>query len=558
MLQDIPADVLSGPETTEAVLGGHNRPIEPIPLRRRRRSPVTTPLPQLPQLPPSSQPTISAHIKVGGPGRIVAVSLALGWAVVSLFYGQLLGISYPLFVVALVAALFTLGRLERVAPVGRNLWLLAPIIFFSAMVFVRANPFVSLLNVMASVVLLIMLFYYYSVGRAERLGLYGYFLVVVQTILHALNRPALLLRTSVRMDERSRNHVRHRLVPVLRGVLIAVPVLLVFALLLSSADKVFAALLGDAFHIAFDWDLGDVFWRVAIALGSAWLIAGMLLYAITRHAEPGADRDIGAMGEPFHIGFIETTTVLVLVDLLFTVFAWIQFSYLFGMQAWAARGPWDYREYARRGFGELIAVSLLTLLMILTLHHTSWRETPRQRRIFKGLSTLMVGLVLVFLASAWQRMFYWEQVDAYMFTQTRIYVRIFIAWLAVLLGWLAVTLWMLPRRFGIGALVVALGFIATLNVVNPDANVAQYNLENYARTGVIDYSYLDVLSDDAVPAIVYAYDHATPDPKDFLRQHLIGRLQRMDESAARQQWPAWHLSRDEAYRLLDARREELK
>lgn len=555
MLQDAPGDDLARLDYEKPAHVTRIGPLTPIPIRRHRpHSPITTPLPQL----PTQQAGSTAYTPVSGPGRIIATSMALGWGVVLLFYGQMLGISYPMFVVALLAALFGLGRLERVAPVGRNLWLIAPILFFSAMVFVRANPFVTMLNIAASVMLLVMLFYYYSVGRAERLGMFGYLLVFLASLLQALMRPAPMLRTSIKLDETSRRRVRHRLLPVLRGVVIATPVLLVFAVLLASADKVFSNLLGNVFHITDNFDLKDIFWRVAIALGSAWLVSGILLFAITRHAEPDAAKEIDKVGEPFHLGFIETTTLLLLVDLLFGVFAWIQFSYLFGMQEWAARGAWDYRDYARRGFGELIAVSVLTLMMILSLHHISWRETPRQTRTFKWLCTVMVGLVLVFLASAWQRMFYWEQVDAYMFTQTRIYVRVFIAWLAALMAWLAVTLWALPKRFGIGALVVALGFIATLNAVNPDASVVQYNLESYAHTGIIDEQYLDVLSEDAVPNIVAAYDHAAPDRKDLLQRHLSGRLLRMDEDNRWKHWQAWQLSRDEAYRLLDARRGELR
>lgn len=555
MLQDVQSDDLSDADYVEPAHVTRTGPLTPIPIRRHRQhSPITTPLPQL----PTQQVGSAAYTPVSGPGRIIAVSMALGWSVVLLFYGQMLGVAYPLFVAALLVALFGLGKLERVAPVGHNLWLVAPILFFSVMVFVRANSFVTMLNIAASGVLLVTLFYYYSVGRAERLGVFGYLLVFLVSTLQALMRPAPMLRTNIKLDETSRRRVRHRLLPVLRGVVIAAPVLLVFAVLLASADKVFSNLLGDVFHITDNFDIADIFWRVAIALSSAWLVSGLLLFAITRHAEPDAAKEIDDVGAPFHLGFIETTTLLVLVDLLFAVFAWIQFSYLFGMQEWAARGAWDYRDYARRGFGELIAVSVLTLMMILSLHHVSWRETPRQTRTFRWLCTVMVGLVLVFLASAWQRMFYWEQVDAYMFTQTRIYVRVFIAWLAALMAWLAITLWALPKQFGIGALVVALGFIATLNVVNPDASVAQYNLESYARTGIIDEQYLDVLSEDAVPNIVAAYDHAAPDRKDLLKRHLSGRLLKMDADNLWEHWQAWQLSRDQADRLLDVRRGELK
>jgi hypothetical protein len=148
-------------------------------------------------------------------------------------------------------------------------------------------------------------------------------------------------------------------------------------------------------------------------------------------------------------------------------------------------------------------------------------------------------------------------VEAYMFTQKRIYVRIFIAWLALTFGWLLVSLWTLPRRFAIGAFAALLGFLATLNVANPDDNVVRYNLAQYARTGAIDAEYLYVLSEDAVPAIVQAFEELPPERRGLLREHLRGRLQMMDGDGRWREWQAFHLSRSRAYALLAERRAEL-
>jgi hypothetical protein len=162
----------------------------------------------------------------------------------------------------------------------------------------------------------------------------------------------------------------------------------------------------------------------------------------------------------------------------------------------------------------------------------------------------MIGLVLVMVASAWQRMIYWEQVEAYMFTQTRIYVRIFIVWLALLFGWLMVTIWRLHKRFGIGAFVAVLGFLVTLNMINPDDNVARYNLADYARTGIIDGNYLNVLSEDAVPATIEAFRNAPPEGHRVLGHYLQQRLDQMERDKSWRDWPSFNFSRAEAYRLL--------
>ncbi len=69
---------------------------------------------------------------------------------------------------------------------------------------------------------------------------------------------------------------------------------------------------------------------------------------------------------PF-LGFTESTVVLIAVDLLFALFVFIQFRYLFGGQANITPVGYTYSEYARRGFGELVAVAFLSLGLILGL-----------------------------------------------------------------------------------------------------------------------------------------------------------------------------------------------
>ena len=59
--------------------------------------------------------------------RILGLALLLGVATDLLFYGKAPGISWPLFVLLLLAVLWNVGRAEDVHPAWRNGWLLAPL-----------------------------------------------------------------------------------------------------------------------------------------------------------------------------------------------------------------------------------------------------------------------------------------------------------------------------------------------------------------------------------------------------------------------------------------------
>ncbi|MDQ3927556.1 MAG: DUF4173 domain-containing protein, partial [Chloroflexota bacterium] len=259
---------------------------------------------------------------------------------------------------------------------------------------------------------------------------------------------------------------------------------------------------------------------------------------------------------PRLIGFIEASTLLVLVDLLFLSFGLIQFTYLFGGQNNITAEGFTYADYARRGFFELVAVSVLTLGLILGLHHLVPRTSRRQATIFNGLSSAMVGLVLVLLASAFWRMLLYQ--EAYGYTHLRLYVHIFEIWLALTFLWLLVTLWVMPNRFAIGSFVAAVGFLVTLNVANPDMLIAERNLDRYYTTGKLDVAYLAGLSEDAVPLLTQAADRVGGVEGELLRKNLDRRKVSMDGSTSWQEWPAFHLSRMQAYDALAEREARLQ
>jgi hypothetical protein len=353
---------------------------------------------------------------------------------------------------------------------------------------------------------------------------------------------------------------------VLRGVVVAVPVLLLFTALLASADSIFAGYVGRFFDF---WtpdslpDVSEALWHLTFTLFVAWAVAGGLLFALERGAvaraagergEQGAGAEtLLAVGRPARrLGFVEGATVLALVDALFALFVWVQLAYLFNRQA-ATMDFERYRVYARNGFFELLAVTVLSMGLILSLRWITSKRTVRQAYAINALCSLTIALSLVMLASALQRLVVWESVEHYINTPTRLYVRTFIAWLGVAYLWLLVTLWLRQDRFAVGGFVCALGFLVTLNVLNPDADTARYNL---ARRDDLSTRYVSLLSDDATPALaagLAAPDGVQGEPREALRRHLSERLEAMERQGPGD-WRSLHLARHQARQSLLALR----
>lgn len=535
------------PLTIDSPIGGPVSPaIAPATATATATAPRSSPIRVLPNL--------------ASPSRVLMAGLGLGMVFDVLFYGKMPGISVPLFVGCVVGVLVWLGQEEDVQPRMRNLWLLLPLFFFALMVYFRADGFLTLLNLCAVLGLLALLTYFYAAGRLDRLGILGYYLSLISTGLNSVALPFSLVPKSLQGRQLT-GLGRARWMPVLRGILLAAPVLLVFAALLSSADMVFAHLLGHLFSFDLLPILNDLFPQIIIALSVGWLLAGALAYAVGRRDSAASgdeepwEAGMDAVPHRMSIGFVEVTTVLVLVNGLFLAFGLVQFAYLFGGESNISGAGLTYAEYARRGFFELVAVSVLTLALILGLHHLSRRDAARQRLIFNILGSLMVALVLVLLASAYWRMSLYEQ--AYGYTHLRLYVQVFELWLAATFGWLLLTLWWKPKRFAIGAFVSALGFLATLNLINPDATIARENLERYQATGKLDAYYLAGLTEDAVPYLIPALDYVQGPEREVLARALGYRLQNMEQTPNWREWQSLHWSRGEAFQLLVANKDRL-
>jgi hypothetical protein len=143
---------------------------------------------------------------------------------------------------------------------------------------------------------------------------------------------------------------------------------------------------------------------------------------------------------------------------------------------------------------------------------------------------MLVALTLVLLASAWQRMYLYE--EAYGFSQLRVYTHIFMIWLALLLGVGVLELFRLKKNlFAFGLLLAGIGYFVTLNLMNVEQYIAARNIERYRQGYELDMCYLREFSVDAFPAMFDLYTTTTDEQlrvevAHWLDKHLAEERQR--------------------------------
>ena len=199
------------------------------------------------------------------------------------------------------------------------------------------------------------------------------------------------------------------------GFAIGLPLMVVVLALLAGADAGMNQLLGTWIQ---DINLWNWFWRVVVVF--VW---SMLFYSLFFNLTWGKqDADLVPVRQNWKLA--GPGVVMILLLLAYALFTYVQFTYLFGGTL-----PVDltYSEYARDGFGQFVAVTLINF----TLLGLSLSKSEPGRAI-KALQTLLIAASLIVLASAaWRMLLY---VGAYGLTIRRVlplWLMIYFVFLAV-------------------------------------------------------------------------------------------------------------------------------
>jgi hypothetical protein len=309
---------------------------------------------------------------------------------------------------------------------------------------------------------------------------------------------------------------------LLRTLVLSIAGLLVFGLLLGSADALLAEWVDAALP---DLTVDTLVLRafVTVAVGGTVLAAAYLALN-----PPNVDRAT-PVARPVRQRY-EWLAPVAVVDAVFAAFLIAQAAAFFGGHGYVRRTTGlTYADYVHQGFGQLTVATALTLLVIGAAARKAPRETASDRLWLRVALGVLCAETLVVVWSALYRMHLYQQ--AYGFTRLRLLVDVFEGWLGVVVLLVAAAglAWRgswLPRAGLVTGVVALLGLAA----INPDAWIARHNLDRYADTGKVDWTYLHGLSDDAVPTLA-GRDAACA---------LVGREHPPDD------WLEWNLGRARA------------
>lgn len=498
--------------------------------------PVTTWTPAEPLVEPIPERTAS---------KAVVLAIAAGFLAQLLFVSQLLGVNFPIWIsVVLTAAWFlrpptaTFDRLDGWMPVAA--------VTFAVFVVLREDGMLLAFDLLAACLLTlasVVAFGGHALTRGPWLRVVA---LAGKSILVYLIGAAYVLPGVKPLKSAIGSTRTGRWGPVLRGLAIAIPLLIVFAALFAAADGIFQAQLRNLVNI--NWIGPEAVWRAVIASIAGWLFAGTMACAWIAHRRVAAASDDVTAEQTGRLGTTEALIVLIALDVMFLVFAALQAVYLFGgLDTFAVSGV-TYSDYARRGFFELIIAAFLAGGVIVVIDRlVGERSLPY--RLAAGTLAVLTGVVVL---SAFVRLGLYQA--AYGWTELRFYALAAIAWLALAVAATIVAV-LAKRARWLPQLVVGAGLVIAVvcNVVGPQAFVTDQNIQRALNPELVaaggftglDVGYLHTLGPDAVPALVAAQSQLSPADQAAVTAILQRQANQIRRDAVAG-WPSWNLARERA------------
>lgn len=478
---------------------------------------------------------------------LLLYGLILGIIFDILFYNKTLGISYLIFILVIITVIILIF-LKTYNSLEKKAWVwVVPAIFLSITFSIYSNQILKILNFMIIPYLMIMLIACVSkLNRADWADL-RFLADFAKRVFVPLKYIHIPFITFFRMTEGKEGKKGRIITRIALGLIISIPILALIIWLLSSADIIFKDMFLD---IPISRIIKHFFVILAVSI-----YAICFLWSILKSYDEEKKPSYSKIKWKKFLDPVVLITIISLLNIVYTVFSVIQFTYLFWGETFILPSSYTYAEYARRGFFELVAVSVINFIIILIAVSFIRKENRKVHLASKVLLSLLVGLTFVLLISAFYRMVIYEK--AYGFTYLRIFVQAFMVLLLFLFIINIIYIWYTKLPIIKSYFVMTLMVYMVLNFSNVDRVIARNNIDRYIETGQIDVEYLKGLSYDAIGEMQRLVDidlkSKSPGirPQDIEDEILIFFKDKKLELETQEHWQSFNISRYKASRVID-------
>lgn len=311
--------------------------------------------------------------------------------------------------------------------------------------------------------------------------------------------------------------VNKNVIHILTGLLITIPVTVVVANLLLDADDAFKHLFNNIFS-NIKSNILIFIYQFGFGLLVAFYLFG-LLYANINNTYLKKDK----ISPQYSLKIFEPLVLYSAVTpvcILYVLFFFSQATYFLSAFQNTLPTQFSYAEYARKGFFELFAVSLINLAIILLLNLFCKLKSDKKPKGLVFLNVVISILTLLLITTALSKMVMY--INNYGLTILRLYTSWFMALLAIVFVIIILTQFIKKSEF---VKAIAVSFIIMFGVLNfsdIDGIIANYNISQFQNGNIseLDITMMYDLSDSAVQYVAPLINSEDPKISTEAKEYL--------------------------------------
>jgi len=451
--------------------------------------------------------------------------IALGYIFIKFVLMGNMSLSATLFCVfTIIFTVIFLKKEQKQIPVA-HVFSFVIIFIFSLNFFINDNTFIKFLNFIF--IVFSGLFLIYTSGSNNAVSEKNFILSVLKSVFLgpfiSFGDCPMAVVQSVRSPQQSQKKVSQ----ILIGLAIAVPVLVIIIPLLISSDEMFRRI------FSLDMIIGEVFlftFQLAVGLPVAFYIYSSIYSQISgkNSAFNEEKRDESAQTIQKMPPLIAQSALMpVLITYVLYIFS--QMAYFFSAFKSLLPEGFTFSDYARKGFFELCAISLINLAMIVAVYLFVKRKGGLMKLSVRIYISVLSLFTLVLLTTAVSKMLLY--ITECGLTRLRIYTLWFMFLLALIFILIIFKQFFLKLRFYKICLICFVLMFGILCFSNVDGVIAKYNIEQYEQgiTSKFDYDLLDTLDSGSVFYLADVLNNKeTKLDTNIIRDTLEHQLSRID------------------------------
>ena len=400
------------------------------------------------------------------------------------------GLAYGAFVVSgMIYILFCLKKMELRIKKGSIFYIVA-IIILGVATFCTDDSSIIFMN-KVGIFCLTVIFVMDNMFNTEKWQFGKYFSSLIVTMIMSVSEIGEYFENVYEYFKNKRNKINTKYYYGLLGCIIAVPIVGVMIILLSSADAVFKEWTA---RVVNNINIKDI-------IGITFFFIFMFVASYCTMSYLGKKELDDKVEDTKRWEPMMVIPVITILTVVYIIFSGIQIAYLFVGEFNLPEG-YTYAEYAREGFFQLLAVSIINLVIVLAC--VGYTKTSKAVKV---ILTVMSLCTFIMIASSAVRMV--TYIQFYYLT----FLRIFVLWSLLVLFFVfaGVIIYIFKNTFPIFRYVVIVTtcLYICLSFSRPDYFIAKVNLSStdgnesafFLGDSFDDYKFLLELSADAAPVV---------------------------------------------------------